>query len=276
MPDTAQLMAADRSPSVMSLMRAPVSPDLVDERLVAGPLEDDDGDVPDVTTERRRDGAHVLGRRVADVHVAGRAGSHAQLLEIRVGGVEQAALLGGREDRDRVGLAVGDQVRALERVDRDVDGHVVRAAGAHRLADPEHGRLVPLPLADDDGAAHLDLVHGPAHRLGGGAVRFVLLASAHEARRSQRRSLGDAHHLQGEQRLHVDLPSGWSEQAGPRTIPVARPSSVAEMAPAREHHGHVMPVRDLDGHLVADRATGLDDGGHAPLAGERMASANGK
>ena len=46
------------------------------------------------------------------------------------GRVEQAALLGRGEHRDGVGLADGDQVRALERIDRDVDlrlaGHALR------------------------------------------------------------------------------------------------------------------------------------------------------
>jgi hypothetical protein len=34
---------------------------------------------------------------------------------------------------------------------------------------------------------------------------------------------------------------------------------VAEVAPSREDHRHVVPVGDLDRHLVADRAAGLDD-----------------
>ena len=59
--------------------------------------------------------------RLADVDLAGDDRPDAQLLEVRVRGVGQAAGLRGREDRDRPGLAVGDEVGALERVDRDVD-----------------------------------------------------------------------------------------------------------------------------------------------------------
>ncbi len=113
---------------------------------------------------------------------AGRDRPHAQLLHVRVGGVGQAALLGRGEDGDRARLAVGDEVRPLERVDRDVDRqHVAPSAlaPADLLADVEHRRLVALPLADDDPAGELDLVHRPAHCLDGGPVGAVLLAAAH-------------------------------------------------------------------------------------------------
>ena len=45
-----------------------------------------------------------------------------KLLEVGVRRVRQTAGLGGREDRDRSGLSVSDGVRALERIDSDVDG----------------------------------------------------------------------------------------------------------------------------------------------------------
>src|SRR6266542_5211266 len=46
------------------------------------------------------------------------------------------------------------------------------------------------------------------------------------------------------------------------------PRSVAEVAPAREDHGHMVLVGGLDGHLVTCRSARLDDRGHARLRGE--------
>jgi hypothetical protein len=43
---------------------------------------------------------------------------------------------------------------------------------------------------------------------------------------------------------------------------------VAEVATPREDHGQVVAVGDLDGHLVADAAAGLDDGRHTALGGQ--------
>src|SRR6185503_8665841 len=159
-------------------------PDLLDQRLVARPLQDHDGDVADAPAELRRDPGKVLARRQADVDAAGRDRTDAQLVEVRVRRVHEATLLRRGEDRDRAGLAVRDEVGAFEGVDGDVDGDVDRRVVAFagrrpasdRLADPEHGRLVALALADDDPAVELDLVHRPAHRLDGRSIRLVLLA----------------------------------------------------------------------------------------------------
>ena len=111
-------------------------------------------------------------------------------------------MLGHRDDRQRVGEAVGAQVRALQRIDGDVDLGRVRGAVAHLLADVEHRRLVALALADDDAAAHVQVAEGAAHRLGGGAVGAVLVAEADEARRGQRGGLGDANDFECEVSVH--------------------------------------------------------------------------
>jgi hypothetical protein len=119
--------AADRGRQVAvadQLDPAPAGADLLDQRLVARSLEDHDGDVADAPPQLGGDPCEVLARRQADVDPAGRDRPDAELLEVRVGGVEEAALLGRGEDRDRAGLAVGDEVRALERVDGDVDRRV--------------------------------------------------------------------------------------------------------------------------------------------------------
>ena len=49
-----------------------------------------------------------------------------------------------------------------------------------------------------------------------------------------------------------------------------------EVPAAGEHHGQVVAVGDLDGHLVADRAAGLDDRRDAGRAAIWMPSGNGK
>jgi hypothetical protein len=128
------------------------------------------------------------------------------LLEVGIRGVDQAAFLRCREDGDCPGLAVGDEIRALERVDRDVDPlrrvWIIGLVPADLLADVQHRRLVTLPLADDDPPGELDLVHRPAHRLDRRPVGLVLLATAHETRRSKGRRLGDPNHLERKQLFH--------------------------------------------------------------------------
>jgi hypothetical protein len=179
-------------------------PDLGDQRLVPRPVEDHDRDVVDPAAERLGDPADVVCRTLPDVDfAAGDDRPDAQLVEVRVRGVGQAALLGRGEDGDCVPLAVGDEVGALERIDRDVDlWNVVLVVAADLLADVEHRRLVALALADDDRARELNLVHRPAHGLGRGLVGLVLLAPSHEPGRGERRRLGDADHLEREQLLH--------------------------------------------------------------------------
>ena len=127
MPETAHEIAADRSPSPMSLIRAPGGADLGDQPLVPRPLQDDHGDVADPPPQRFRDAAQVLGGRLADVDLARDHGPHAQLLHVGVRRVGQPTRLRRGEDGDRAALAVGDQVRAFQRVDGDVDRRYVLA-----------------------------------------------------------------------------------------------------------------------------------------------------
>ena len=208
-PDTAHEIAADRSPSVISLIRAPASRTSAISASCRGRSR-----MTTVMSLMRRPSAwairrEVLGRALADVDLAGHDRPDAELLEVGVGGVGQAALLGRGEDGDRVRLAVGDEVRALERVDGDVDlGDVVVVAPADLLADVEHRRLVPLALADDDRAGELDLVHRPAHRLGRRQVGLVLLAATHEPGAGERGGLGHADHLEREQLFQSVPPAG--------------------------------------------------------------------
>ena len=72
------------------------------------------------------------------------------------------------------GSAGGAQVRALERIDGDVDLGASVVAVADLLADVEHRRLVALAFTDDDGPAHVHVAEGATHRLDGDAVSAAL------------------------------------------------------------------------------------------------------
>ena len=116
-----------------------------------------------------------------------------QLLHVDVGGVEQAALLGGGQHRDRVGRARGAEVRALEGIDRDVDRV---AALADLLADVQHGRLVALAFADHDGAVDVDGLHLLAHGVHRHLVGVLAVALAHGAGGRDGGPLHHPHELQ--------------------------------------------------------------------------------
>ena len=116
-----------------------------------------------------------------------------ELLHVRVGRVEQAAALRNRHDGDRVGQAVGDEVRAFDRIDRDVD---LAAAASDFFADVEHRRFVALALADNDAPGDLHLAERLAHLFDGGAVGGVAFAAPHPARSGQRRAFGHFHEVE--------------------------------------------------------------------------------
>ncbi len=138
-------------------------------------------------------------RRLADVDLAGDDGPDAELVHVRVRRMRQAARLRRGKHRDRTGLAVGDEVGPLERVHRDVDrGHLATFGRLtpDSLADVEHRRLVAFALADDDPSVELDLLHGPAHRLGRGRIGLIARAATHEPGGIDRRGLRHADHLE--------------------------------------------------------------------------------
>ncbi len=112
-------------------------------------------DVPDVVLDRRRDVDRAAAFAAGDdlLHVDARAR------------VEHRAAAGDRDDRQRIGLALRHQARAVDRVDGHVDlGPVARA---DMLAVVEHRRLVLLPLADDDHAVHRHRVEEQPHGVDG-------------------------------------------------------------------------------------------------------------
>ena len=150
---------------------------------------------------------HVLPGRLVEVDDAGRiAGPDGDLLHIHVWRIQQSAALGHGEHADRIGLVLGAQCRALQRIDCDIDLGAI--AGADFLADVEHRRLVALALADDDAAFDVHIAHLAAHRLDGGGVGCLLVAFAAPAGRGNRRRLGNAHQLQREGTIDRRLPVG--------------------------------------------------------------------
>ena len=209
-PETAHEIAADRSPSPMSLIRAPACRTSAMRASWRGRSR-----MTTVMSPTRRPSALAMRRRFSVglsrmSTLPRRHRPDAQLLHVGVRGMGQPARLGGGEDRDRARLAVGDEVGALERVDRDVharDVVAIRAGPPDPLADVQHRRLVALALADDDPSGEVDLVHRPAHRLGRGRIGGVLLALTHEPRRFDRGGLRHPDHLEREQLLHRSWPS---------------------------------------------------------------------
>ncbi len=125
--------------------------------------------------------AQIVCGAVVDVDHAGRqTAADRDLVHVdRVGGVEEAALRCHGEAGDGVVAALGGDRGALQRIECDVE---LRAfAGADRLADVEHRRLVPLALADHDDAVDVEHVQGLPHGVDRGLVGGLLVATAHPA-----------------------------------------------------------------------------------------------
>ena len=168
--------------------------ELGDERVVTLALEDDHVDLAHRLPERLGDGLHVLRRALRDVDRIDGERADGDLLHVerRTREEHRAALRDG-DHGDGAGLAERRQPRALERVDGDVD---LRADPvADLLAVVEHRRLVLLPLADDDDAAHADAVEDEAHRVDRRLVGALLLPAADPPRRRHRARLRDADEL---------------------------------------------------------------------------------
>ena len=120
--------------------------------------------------------------------------------------MQQTPTFGGGQHGDGSGRTGGAQVRAFERIDGDVDFWNVPAVGklgADFFADIEHGRFVAFALADDDGGAHGNRVHGPPHGLSGNLVAELALALSHGVCGGDCGYLHHAHKFQREITLQV-------------------------------------------------------------------------
>ena len=141
----------------------------------------------------------ILGHAAFEADdVVGIARADRDLVHVDVGRVEQPALLGDGEHRERIGAGLGGDGRAFERVERDVDARAAVGRGADLFADVEHRRLVALAFADDHGAVHRQFVERGAHCLDCGGIGGLLVAAADQMRCGDRRRFGDADHFEDE------------------------------------------------------------------------------
>ena len=169
----------------------------LDHLVVPRAVEDHDHQVADGDAALVGDPPQHVLHRILEREEVGDVGAAGHLLHVHARArVEHRALLGDRDDRERVRHAAGDERRALERIDRDVDARA--GAVADVLAVVEHGRLVLLALADHDDAVHRDGVEHGAHGVDGRLVGGDLVAGARPARGGERGGLGHTYELEGE------------------------------------------------------------------------------
>ena len=182
------------------------APDAPDQLIVARPIEHNHGQVLEVVALRGGDALQILFDRPVEVDRGGGPRADRDLLHVRVRGVEEMAALGEGDHREGVRPAVRDRVGAFQGIERNVD--LGTFSRADRLADVEHRRFVPLPLADDDRALNVHDVEDPPHRRDGGLIGGVLVSASHPAGGRERGRLGDTHQLEAEVSIHLGQVSG--------------------------------------------------------------------
>ena len=196
-------IAPSTSPSVIRNTRAPTFRTAVDDRLVAGSIEDHHRDLLDLHPFRLRHQPDVLLRRGGHVDHVGRLRPRRDLLHVDGDvGEEHRPSFRERDHRDRVGLARSGETCAVDRVDRDV--HRRSRPVPDGLAVVQHRRLVLLALADDDDAVHRDRVDHETHRVHGRLIGGDLVASTDPASGGERRGFGHASELHREVAVGTD------------------------------------------------------------------------
>ncbi len=145
--------------------------------------------------------AEVVFRRGIDIKpfparllVPHHLGTNDQFIQIDVGRVPETACFRHRHHRDRSELVLCCKIRALERIDRDID--LGTLPGSDLLSDIEHRRLIPLTLTDDDLTINIEPCQHPAHRLDRGIVSGISVPETDPSRGSDRSSLGHLQDLQ--------------------------------------------------------------------------------
>ncbi len=147
---------------------------------------------------------NVFIRRRVEIDGALRvAWTDGDLFHIAIGRVQQRAGVGHRDGGNGARHVLGAQRGTLERIDRDID---LRAGlVADLLADEQHRRLVDLAFADHHRAVDRQLVELAPHGIHRGLVGGLFLALSAQPRRRNRRTLGHAHDLEGENALQQQL-----------------------------------------------------------------------
>src|SRR6267143_7100499 len=110
---------------------------------------------------------------------------------------------------------------------------ILGPAPPHLLSDEEHGRLVPLALSDDDGAADVQVVEGLAHRVHRGLIGELFVPAPHHPRGSHRGGLGEPHRLKPDIPIHSFPPEMLAARRGRRhpAFPAASPGRGSASAP---------------------------------------------
>ena len=164
MPRIAAEMEAVTVPSAVvdQLDARPGVADLLDQVVVARPVEDDRRDVVRAAAECLRDREDILAHRSQQVDRAARTRSDRELPHVHVGQLQERAGLPDGDHRHRAVAAPRDDAAALERVEGEVDG---LSPGSDRSPGGERRLVVGRP--DHDAALDRERVENAAHRLGG-------------------------------------------------------------------------------------------------------------
>ena len=170
---------------------------IVDERVMAGSVENAHGQIGDPLTlrsgnllevplDRSRDVDHVNTVRPDDelLHVENRAG------------IEHRTALGYRDDGDSVGHPFCCESCAVDWVDRDID--FCTAAISDALPVEQHWCSVLLALTDDDDPVHRDAADQCSHRVHCGTIGAVLVSTANPTGRGHGGGFGDPDELEGQ------------------------------------------------------------------------------
>ncbi|NKX50451.1 hypothetical protein HER39_07700, partial [Arthrobacter deserti] len=171
--------------------------DLLHQRLVPVPVQDDHIDLVDLLALGLGDQVQVLLDRQAQVHQVGRLRAGDQLLHVEHGRrIEHRAALGDGQHREGVVDPLRGQAGAVDRTHGDV------APGALAVARPlgvvQHRGLVLFALADNDDTVEVHGGQEGTHRVHGGAGGGGLVPVADPVPGGNGGSLGHPHQFEGE------------------------------------------------------------------------------
>src|SRR6201987_130149 len=188
-------------------------PDVVDELLVARAVENDDDEVFDVAVEALGNGLQVVRNGGVEFNSAFARWPDDDFFHVKIGRMEKAAFFAGSKDGNGVRRPSGAEVGALKGVHGGfgawTNSHGSAVVEADFFADVKHGSFVALAFTDDDGAIHLDLVHGGAHGFDGHFIGLVAVAKTHGASRGDGGILDHAQKIKAELFFHTGHPPRW-------------------------------------------------------------------
>ena len=101
--------------------------------------------------------------------------------------MQQPTRLGDGHDSARIWAALCHRVRALQRIDGNVQLRSLAPSDA--LADEEHRRFIALAFSDDDHSVEARVLHGLPHSFDRCLIGLVVVAVAHPVCRGDRRGL---------------------------------------------------------------------------------------